>query len=169
LAFAYRLVALIALIGVAGCATGAADKEVQRTTEGPTAEEVFTSRFLKDYGRGPTFDESTAFREGLEQQVSAYLDKHPDLSTSPRGSRFTFHPRVAVGMSKEEVVLLAGAPDEATGEEALMEAGAGQFWPAVKARANEMWVYPGGWQFYFEGDRLVDLTVVGKPAFQAGH
>jgi hypothetical protein len=33
----------------------------------------------------------------------------------------------------------------------------------VKRHAGEMWVYPGGWQFYFDTDRLVDLTVVGKP------
>mgnify|MGYP001268884484 FL=1 len=26
-----------------------------------------------------------------------------------------------------------------------------------------MWGYPGQWVLYFNGDRLVDLTVVGKP------
>jgi hypothetical protein len=26
-----------------------------------------------------------------------------------------------------------------------------------------MWVYPGQWALYFNGDQLVDLTVVGKP------
>ena len=66
-------------------------------------------------------------------------------------------------MSKEEVMLLAGVPNEATQDEAQMRAAARQFWPGVKERAKEMWVYPGGWQFYFEGDRLVDLTVAGKP------
>ena len=35
--------------------------------------------------------------------------------------------------------------------------------PTIKERATEMWVYPGGWQLYFDADRLVDLTVVGKP------
>ena len=129
----------------------------------PTADEVFMSRFLEGYGRLPTFDESAAFRIELEQQVSDYLTKHPDLSTSPRASQFTFHRRVSVGMSKEEVALLAGTAKEATQEEEPMRTAARQFWPAVKQRAKEMWVYPGGWQFYFDGDRLVDLTVFGKP------
>jgi hypothetical protein len=151
------------LVWVTGCATQSADEMVQRTTEGPTAQEVFMTRFANGYGRPPTFDESTAFDEQLEQRVSDYLAKHPDLSTSPRVSRFTFHPRVAVDMTKEEVVLLVGPPTAVTGDKAEMQAAARQFWPEVKEHAKEMWVYPGGWQFYFDGDSLVDLTVIGKP------
>lgn len=120
-------------------------------------------RFLQGYGRLPTFDESAAFRIELEQRVSDYLTKHPDIGTSPRASQFTFHRRVSVGMTKEEVMLLAGVPYEETEDGAQMQAAARQFWPAVKQRVKEMWIYPGGWQFYFDGDRLVDLTVFGKP------
>jgi len=43
-----------------------------------------------------------------------------------------------------------------------MEAAARQFWPEVKKRAKEMWTYSGEWQFYFDGERLVDLTVTGR-------
>jgi hypothetical protein len=163
-ALACRFAVALVSLSVAGCATsGPSDKDVQRATEGPTADEVFMSRFLDDYGRVPTFDESTAFRVELEQRVSEFLNKHPELSTSPRASQFTFHRRVSVGMSKEEATLLAGAPELTTREEAPMQMAARQFWPAIKQRAKEMWVYPGGWQFYFDGDRLVDLTVFGKP------
>ena len=161
--FSRRLALLCALVGFAGCATGPSDKDVQRATEGPAAEEVFMGRFLKGYGRLPTFDESTAFRVELEQRVSDYLSKHPELSTSPRASHFTFHRRIAVGMTKKEVGLLAGVPYEVTQDEAEMQAAARQFWPAVQPHAKEMWVYSGGWQFYFDGERLVDLTVLGKP------
>jgi hypothetical protein len=165
LAAARRLVVALVALSVAGCATssGPSDKDVQRATEGPTANEVFMSRFLEGYGRLPTFEESAAFRVDLEQRVSEYLGKHPELSTSPRASQFTFHRRISVGMSKEEVALLAGAPKDTTEEKEPMRTAARQFWPAVKQRAKEMWVYPGGWQFYFDGDRLVDLTVFGKP------
>ena len=104
-----------------------------------------------------------AYRQEMDQRVSDYLAKHPELSTSPRASLFTFQRRVSVGMTKEEVTLLAGAPYEETADEEQMQAAARQFWTAVRFHAKEMWVYPGGWQFYFERDRLVDLTVVGKP------
>jgi hypothetical protein len=121
------------------------------------------TRFVGDYGRLPTFDESSAFRVDLENRVSAFLNSHPELSTSPRASQFTFHRRVAVGMTADEVTLLAGAPYGTTTEESKMEAAARHFWPAIRQRAKEMWTYPGGWCLYFDGDRLVDLTVRGKP------
>ena len=120
-------------------------------------------RFARGYGRVPTFDESMAFRSDLEERVSNYLVKHPDVNASPRASQFTFQRRVSVGMTREEVVLLAGVPYEATPDEKQMEDAARQFWPSIKPRVKEMWVYPGGWQFYFDSERLVDLTVVGKP------
>ena len=161
---ARRFAPLVALLSLAGCASGVHEKDVvQRATEGPTAEEVFMSRFLQGYGRLPTFEESTAFRAETEQRISDYLSRHPELSTSVRASQFTFRPRVSVGMSKDEVMLLAGVPTEATENGGEMQAAARQFWPAVSQRAKEMWTYPGGWQFYFDGDLLVDLTVVGKP------
>ena len=88
------------------------------------------------------------------------------MGTSPRVSQFRFHRRVAVGMTKEEVRLLVGPAEAVTADAALMQSAARQFWPQIKDRAREMWVYPGGWQFYFEGDRLVDLTVSGKPPLE---
>ena len=155
---------LVGLLSLAGCATGSSsEKEVQRATEGPTAKEVFTNRFLAAYNRLPTYDETIVFQSDLEERVSAYLAKHPELSTSPRASQFTFQPRISVGMNKEEVVLLAGLPYQVTPDEGQMQLAAQQFWPAVKVRAKEMWIYPGGWQFYFDTDQLVDLTVLGKP------
>jgi hypothetical protein len=154
---------LVVLLILAGCAAAPSDKDVQRALEGPTADEVFMGRFLQGYGRLPTFDESSAFRTELERQVSDYLAKHPEIGTSPRASQFTFHRRVAVGMTREEVTLLAGAPEATTQDGTQMQVASRQFWTAVKQRAKEMWVYPGGWQFYFDGDRLVDLTVFGQP------
>jgi len=162
---ALGLAVLVALACVSGCASSTQhqyDKEVQRATEGPSADEVFASRFAKGYGRPPSFDESNAFRDDLDQRTTEYLVQHPDLSVSPRASQFTFHRRIAVGMTKEEVVLLGGTPSGTTQDEAAMQEAARTFWPDIKDHANEMWTYPGGWQLYFEGDRLADLTVLGK-------
>jgi hypothetical protein len=120
------------------------------------------TRFVRGYGRIPTFDEQEAWRADFDRRVSDYLVKHPEVGTSPRASQFRFHRRVAVGMNKDEVKLLVGSADMVTADPAVMEAAARQFWPHIKERGKEMWVYPGGWQFYFEDDRLVDLTVTGK-------
>jgi len=29
-----------------------------------------------------------------------------------------------------------------------------------------MWIYPGGWRLYFDGDSLSDITVAGKPPLE---
>ena len=79
----------------------------------------------------PTFDETSGFRGDLDLRVSQYLGRHPDVSSSPRVSRFTFARRVAVGMSKEEVVLLIGPPVATTQEGARRQEAAKQFWPAI--------------------------------------
>ena len=153
----------VVFLALAGCATL---DTVQRATEGPTAAEVWHTRFARSYGRVATFDETVAWRDQLDQGVDEYLAKHPEVGTSPRVSQFRFHRRVAVGMSKEEVTLLVGAPENVTSDQATMATAAKQFWPEIKRHAKEMWIYPGGWQFYFDQDRLVDLTVFGRPPIQ---
>jgi hypothetical protein len=150
---------------MAGCLAGLGS-QVQRATDGPTAEEIYMVRFARGYGRLPTFDESQKFRSELDERVADYLNRHAELGTSPRASQFRFHRRVSVGMTKEEVTLLAGPPDGTTREAPVMKAAAKEFWPAIQPRAQEMWIYPGGWQLYFDGDRLADVTVAGKPPLE---
>ena len=98
--------------------------------------------------------------------MSDYLTKHPDIATSPRASQFRFERRVDLGMSKEEVTLLLGAPDAVTADAERMKASAAIFWPEVSKQAKEMWTYPSGWSLYFDADRLVDITVRGKPPIE---
>ncbi|MCI0547803.1 MAG: hypothetical protein L0027_11025 [Candidatus Rokubacteria bacterium] len=151
---------LLTVVALAACAGH--DDVVQRATQGPTADEVYRARFARNYGRGPSFDEMTAWRGTLEGRVTRYLNAHPEISTSPRASQFRFERRVAVGMSMEEVVLLVDVPENRTSDPGEMKTAAAQFWPAVGKRAQQMWSYPPGWQFYFEGHRLVDITVRGR-------
>src|SRR5205814_1245018 len=100
-----RLSVLLALLLLTACATTTPTTvPVQRATEGPTADEVWRARFVTGYGRLPTFDETTAWKDQVQERVRAYLGRHPEIATSPRVSQFRFHRRVAVGMTKEEVV-----------------------------------------------------------------
>jgi hypothetical protein len=142
------------------------DVPVQRATVGPSAIQVFNARFARSYARLPTFDETSKFRDDLDRRVGEYLAKNPQLGTSPRASQFRFERRVDVGMSRPEVTLLLGAPDMTTTDPVLMRATARLFWTEIGTRAKEMWQYPSGWSLYFDGDRLVDLTVAGKPPIE---
>jgi hypothetical protein len=133
---------------------------------GPSANQVFNARFVRGYARLPTFDETSKFRDDLDRRVGEYLAKNPQLATSPRASQFRFERRVDVGMTKPEVTLLLGTPDMTTTDPVLMRAAAQLFWTEIGKRAKEMWQYPSGWSLYFDGDRLVDLTVAGKPPIE---
>jgi hypothetical protein len=148
---------------VAGCATGA--NHVQRTLEGPRADEIWTARFARDYGRAPSTDERRSWRDQLDEHIGEYLRTHPDVGTSPRASQFRFQRQARVGMSEEEVSLLLGAPESRTDDTTVMKTAAGTFWPSVGARAREMWVYPSEWRLYFADGRLVDITVGGRASF----
>src|SRR3989442_14886940 len=106
---------LLAASALAGCASVS---EVQRATQGPTADDVWVARFVQGYGRLPTFDEEIAWKEGLESRVLAYLSRRPEVATSPRASRLRFQRSVVVGMQKDEVGLLLGRPETRTSDEA---------------------------------------------------
>lgn len=155
---------LLPALGV-GCAT-LATVPAQRATQGPTADQVYQTRFAGSHGRGPTFDETLAWKREFDDRVQAYVARHPELRTSPRLAALRVERRIAVGMSKDEVVLLAGPPLAVSSDPEAMRRAAAQFWPEVGRHAKEMWVYPGGWHLYFEDDRLVDLTVSGAPALE---
>jgi len=128
--------------------------------------EVYNARFVCGYARFPTFDETSKFRDDLDRRVSEYLTKNPQLATSPRASQFRFERRVDVGMTRPEVTLLLGEPDLMSTDPVLMGATAQAFWSDISKRAKEMWRYPSGWAVYFDSERVVDLTVAGKPPLE---
>lgn len=149
--------AVVLLLGVllGGCALFTLER---RTTEGPTAEEIWTARFRGSNNRSPGFEERQSFQDQLDARVREYLARNFQAASSLRVGHLRFWRQVSLGMTKEEVTLLLGAPQEVTGVPARMEGLAGKFWPEVKGRAKEAWMYPVGWTLYFDGDALADIT-----------
>ena len=149
-------VALAVVVACAACASAPAVE--QRTTQGPLAEELWVYRVATMNGREPTFDERRHWESQLDLAVSAYLAKDQAFASSPQLSTFRFLRQAAVGMSKEQVLILLGAPAQATTDASEMETLAHRYWPEIQPHATEAWVYPLGWRFYFSGSRLVDIT-----------
>ncbi|MGH7324098.1 MAG: hypothetical protein ACREJ9_05555 [Candidatus Rokuibacteriota bacterium] len=150
-----RLVALVALVvSVAACAAAVE----QRTTQGPTAETFWLYRTMLANGREPNFDERRHWQDQIDDQIARYLHRHPEAANSLDVSTFRFYRRAAVGMTKEQVLILLGRPESATAEPAEMEKLARKYWPEVKEHVKEVWVYPLGWSLYFAADRVVDIT-----------
>ena len=54
--------------------------------------------------------------------------------------------------------MLLDSPISVTGDEGEMQKLARRYWPMLKGNVTEAWVYPMGWNFYFAGPRLIDIT-----------
>lgn len=155
---AYALVALLS----GGCAMR---REVeQRTTQGPTALQMFNWKVLSETGREPMFEEKRVWDQQIEDLISAYLRKHPDKANSFDVTTFRFLRQVTVGMDKEQVLILLGAPAVISGDQDQMEKIARRYWPQIQGNATEVWVYPLGWNMFFAGQRLIDITQYVPPS-----
>ena len=151
-----RLIAVALGVALAGCASAPAKE--QRTTQGPTAEQLWTYRVLTQNGREPTFEERHHWRDELDARISRYLAEHPAVANTFQVSTFRHLRQVSVGMSKEQVLILLGPASATSRDAGEMERLAGRYWPDIKPQATEVWVYPLGWRLYFAGDELVDIT-----------
>jgi hypothetical protein len=153
-----RAAAVLLALVLAGCG-GLFKKPVeQRTTEGLTAEAMFIYRVVQQNGREPSFEERQTWKDDIEQRISAYLRAHPEAANSFEVTRFRYLRQASVGMTKEQVQILLGPADGATTDAAQVEKLARKYWPQIKDRATEAWMYPVGWSYYFKDDRVVDIT-----------
>jgi low affinity Fe/Cu permease len=134
------------------------DKIEQRTTEGLTADQMFTYKSIIQNGREPSFDEKITWRDNLDLKIKEYLRSHPEDANSLLVSKFRFDRRATVGMSKEQIMILLGPPSEVTTDADRMQALARKYWPELHGNVTEAWIYPLGWNYYFTGERLRDIT-----------
>ena len=156
LVFGGTVVVLLAL-AAAGCIPRRGPVE-QRSTQGPTSTQMLNLRVLSEAGREPTFEERRQWDSLVEEKISAYLREHPEKASALDVSTFRYLRQVAVGMDKEQVLILLGAPVLVSGDQAQMEKIARVYWPQIKGNATEVWVYPLGWNMFFAGQRLIDIT-----------
>ena len=61
-------------------------------------------------------------------------------------------------VSKEQVLILLGPPEGVSLDQAEMEKVARRYWPQIKGNVTEVWVYPLGWNLFFTGPRLAEIT-----------
>jgi hypothetical protein len=130
----------------------------QRTTQGPMAEDVFINSVIMANGREPNFDERRHWNNQIDLKISQYLHRHHDTANSLDVSTFRFVRQVSVGQTAEQVLILLGPPIAKTTDAAEMEKLARKYWPSIKGKATETWVYPAGWNLYFKDATVVDIT-----------
>ena len=153
--------ARVLVLGVGALVVGACAMQravEQRTTHGPTSQQMFNLRVMTQSGREPTFEEKRQWDEQTEQGISLYLRAHPEKANALDVSTFRFIRQVTVGMDKDQILILLGAPVAVTGDQAQMQQIARGYWPGIQGNATELWIYPLGWNFFFAGPRLIDIT-----------
>ena len=157
------LVVMCALL-LAGCGLLAKAQTIeQRTMQGPTAQQMFNLRILNENGREPTFDERRRWDNDIELQIASYLREHPEKANALDVSTFKFVRQSAVGQDKEQILILLGPPLAVSVDQAHMEKLARGYWPLIQGNATEVWIYPPGWNLFFAGTRLVDITQYVAP------
>jgi hypothetical protein len=156
--------ALVAVV-VTGCVSLPVE---QRTTQGPTAEQTWVARMTAQNGRVPNFDERGQWRDALDRRISTYLSLHPEVANAPDVQVFRFSKQVAVGMTKEQVTILLGAPQQTVTDSGEMEKLARKYWADIKGKASEVWLYPGGWRLFFADERVIDITQYVPPGIGVG-
>lgn len=161
------LLVAVVVAALVGCA---ARKPIeQRTTQGPTARELWAWRMTSDLGREPNFDERRHFDDELERRIGRYLAEHPEDANAFGVAALRLDGQVSVGMSGEQVAILLGPPAARTADAAAMEKQARRFWPDIEPRARAAWTYPLGWTLYFgEEERVVDITRFHTPGKDDG-
>jgi hypothetical protein len=152
-------VAVLLVVLLAGCATVFPPID-QRTTQGPTAAELWTVRVMQQTGRAPSFEEKRHFEDEMDERISRYLREHEEAASALTLMSFRSLRQVTVGMDKAQVEILLGAPVTTTVDAAQMRNFARHHWPEIrdKARPDEAWSYPFGWVVYFAKSRVVDIT-----------
>jgi hypothetical protein len=149
---------VVAFVVAAGCATPLQTID-QRTSQGPTADEVWTAKMMTANGRFPTFEEKRYFQDELDARISKYLREHDDVASDPLTvPAFRNLHQVTAGMQKGQVEVLLGPAFSTSSDPQQMANWARRHWPEIRGRADEAWGYPHGWIFYFSKGKLVDIT-----------
>jgi len=149
---------VLVVVGIVLTACAAARTVEQRTTQGPSAEQLWMYRVMLANGREPSFEERRYWQDRMDLAIDDYLRRNQDFGNSLQVSTFRFLRQSEVGMSQEQVLILLGPPLAVSNDAGQIEKVARRYWPMIQGNATEVWVYPLGWNFYFAGPRLIDIT-----------
>ena len=149
---------LLAALVLGGCSVATRTID-ESTSQGPTADDMWTKQVVAANGRMPTFEEKRHFEDVLGERISKYLREHEEAASNPLTVQaFRNLHQVTAGMEKGQVEVLLGPPFTTSDDAQQMANWARRHWQAIRGRADEAWGYPYGWIFYFNKGKLVDIT-----------
>jgi hypothetical protein len=108
--------------------------------------------------REPRLEERRHWEDQLEQTIDRYLRANPEAANALHVTSFRYDKQVVTGMSKEQVLILLGAPEAVTVDQGEMEKLARKYWKELAGNVTEAWVYDLGWRMFFSGNKLLTIT-----------
>jgi hypothetical protein len=150
--------ALVVIVALSGCLGKFRGPLEQRTSHGPTARQFWTLKMMVANDREPRIEERRHWEDQLDQQIERYLRQNPEAANALHVTSFRFDKQVVTGMTKEQVLILLGAPEALTVDQAEMEKLARRYWKELQGNVTEAWVYDLGWRFFFSGGKLLSIT-----------
>ena len=149
---------LLAALVLGGCSVATRTID-ESTSQGPTADDMWTKQVVAANGRMPTFEEKRHFEDMLGERIAKYLREHEDAASNTLTLQtFRFLHQVTVGMDKGQVDVLLGPAFTTSDDAQQMANWARRHWPLIRGRADEAWGYPFGWFFYFDKGKVVAIT-----------
>jgi len=149
---------LLAALVLGGCSVATRTID-ESTSQGPTADDMWTKQVVAANGRMPTFEEKRHFEDVLGERISKYLREHEDAASNTLTvPAFRFLHQATVGMDKGQVEVLLGPAFTTSDDAQQMANWARRHWPLIRGRADEAWGYPFGWFFYFDKGKIVAIT-----------
>jgi len=152
------VVAVLVVIALGGCLGKFRPPLEQRTSHGPTARQFWMMKQYIANDREPSLDERRHWEDQLELQIAQYLRQNQDAANALHVSAFRFDKQVVTGMTKEQVLILLGAPEAVTSDAGEMEKLGRKYWKDLQGNVTEAWVYDLGWRFFFSGQNLAAIT-----------
>jgi hypothetical protein len=148
----------VVIVALSGCLGKFRAPLEQKTSHGPTARQFWTLKMMIANDREPRIEERRHWEDQLELQIEQYLRQNPEAANALHVTSFRYDKQVVTGMTKEQVLILLGAPEAVTADQAEMEKLARRYWKELQGNVTEAWVYDLGWRFFFSGGTLRSIT-----------
>jgi hypothetical protein len=126
----------------------------ERMSYGPGAVNLWNSRYFDMRNHWPSQQESGAKRTEIKSKVESYISAHPDLTERKKSNLRNLE--VFREMTKTEVLLLLGEPNQIIRGPDGIAKKAEQFGPELKSRVDEAWDY-SPYTLFFQGDIVIDI------------
>lgn len=126
---------------------------IRRAKPGEGVEALLYWRSVQFRG-DETVQQIRALKSQLQAKVEQYITERPTLTEAKRAQLRKLI--VSRGMTREEARFLLGEPPRILRKTEDLQKRAGPFWPELRERTQEAWIYHSD-TLFFSGEEIIDI------------